>query len=823
MQAGQYWKATKDIPEQGIEKGTTLLIQSIRWVDDVEHTIILRPHPSKFGHGEYLELPGENGEINQVYYRYNEHRFLVEDFLKAFEFEPDHEKIRGDEVKAVNEKVEALQKELFDTQANPQLLTPIIEEKLKEDGEVLGPTGLEDRKLLLGTVSEAMQTGITSDTVERMKLVAKREHKIATIKAEWLKEKISEIGDTIKEITPYLEEKIAATLAQTEDTRERIGKMMEGIESLDLYVGKDVHVNTIRKGESAPKDVPLTMVQKKLFMDEELAVWTDVSKWFDFKDEKKFFEALRKHDGLVNQIFPTQRCVLVMATNRRLIDYGDSLANVVYNEKNRVVFLLIRDGWNIHQVFSSVESHLGASQLFPTKDDQDGIFRGFDGQEIKFADVAYTDKLKNHEAFALHYKRFLILACGLDHRLKLFGDFYPGPPSFGFVSMKFQEEHCRFLHDDDPSRMLPGHVPYPPVGEWIKEKNTYLRPGSRVLCQWNEVMNPTTAPGACRPYPSHDRREHGFNWVYRPSEAMSFAIATKTGNSVYVTVKASTNSWRRGQERVINCKVSLTDYRRGEWEYEDLPYLCLDAVEPEELHWYIHSRDDRRNHLEYIRFFKMALKFLEDEKKKQAKSKKELLKALEAGCIGNPETRPAIISQAVMAWRAANGGQLLPEPNAENWNSLLDQMYMLAGQGQQQAARIAECARRIGLTPLRLVLSGKAELVVYAAPTEDEIDDRLEPFAWVHRIVMHRGREKSRTWALLSEHVAAETTIQQWPEAEGWSRKTLFNSPKAKKELLDSIPLWIGWTPTRSSNHSSPTSLRPGASWRIESRRSWVS
>jgi hypothetical protein len=32
--AGQYWKAIKDIPRKGIEKGTVLLLESIRWADD---------------------------------------------------------------------------------------------------------------------------------------------------------------------------------------------------------------------------------------------------------------------------------------------------------------------------------------------------------------------------------------------------------------------------------------------------------------------------------------------------------------------------------------------------------------------------------------------------------------------------------------------------------------------------------------------------------------------------------------------------------------------------------------------------------------------
>ena len=51
---------------------------------------------------------------------------------------------------------------------------------------------------------------------------------------------------------------------------------MDGIKSLDLYIGKDVVVNTIREGESAPPHIPLTFVQRKLAVDEETAVFFSI-------------------------------------------------------------------------------------------------------------------------------------------------------------------------------------------------------------------------------------------------------------------------------------------------------------------------------------------------------------------------------------------------------------------------------------------------------------------------------------------------------------------------------------------------------------------
>lgn len=817
LQAGQYWRAQRTIVEEGIDEGTVLLIQSIRWVDDAPHTIILRPHPSKIGQRVYLEIPQDDGSTRRSYFVYDEHRFLLNDFLSAFEFEPDHQRIRSNEVREVQNRINTLQAELLETQSNPVLLANVVEAGLREQAEKAAEKAAAERgddedasgerseaalpvvapapgssivSLATGTVADAIGTGITSEGIAAMKEAANREHQIATVKAKWIQAKTTEIAETVKAMTPFYEEQAAAALAHTEDVRTYVAKLLQGIESLDLYVGKDVEVQSVREGEAAPKDVPLTFVQRKLLMDEELAVWTDLDEWFDFEKEHLFFEALRKHDGLVNQIFPTERCVLVMAVTRRYIDYGDKWANNARNNENRKVFLLVRNGMNIHRVFSPVESHLGTARLFPTKDDQERIFRGFDGSQIKFEDVAYTDKLEAHERFALHYKRFLLLVCGLDHRLKLFGDFYEGPQSLQFVSMDFQERYCRFLCDDDESTMLPGGD-RPSVSKWIDEKNAYLRSGSRVLCNWLEVMNPDTAPGACRR--NNDRTSRGFDRNYTPKDRTSVAVAYKEGDGFCVDVEVSGYSYSSHSDRTFNCKVNLSKFQNSHWDYTDQPFLCLDAVEPEDLHWYIHHRGSRNNHLSYIRFFKQALKFIERERADEQDTRQRLAQALADGNIADLSERESIIGQAVIAWRAANRGKPLPRFEGGSapaaWKSLLDQMYMLAGEGKRRISEVEDFVREIGLTPLRLVLSGGAKLVVYAAPRPEECDDRLERHAWVHRITVERGKtkysEKSRRWASLPQQAASETTLHQWEGADDWaSRASAFPSYERKAEVM---------------------------------------
>lgn len=828
LQSGQYWKATTEMPSEGIDEGVVLLICSLRWVEDSIHTVILRPHPSKIGSQYKYNIHKEDGSIRTDQRTYREHRFLLKDFLSQFEFEPNHQQIRNAELRCAQEEIAKLQRELVEGQSNPAILAAVLEQRMhdKKPNSVspneVTSEGLTDAKGIVaseavadqralvslsnGSMADAIESGLTIESIAELKKSANNEHKMATIKAEWIKGKTNAIAEAISNMTPFYQELAAAALAQTDDVRSYVDKLLLGIESLDLYVGKDVDVLTIREGMSAPRDVPLTFVQKKLRMDEELAAWADLDESFDYTQVDKFFEVIRTSDALVNQIFPTQRCVLVMCTTERYINYGDSQKNQNASDINRCVFMLIRDGMNIYRVYSGVESHLGAARLFPSKNDHDAIFSGLNGSTIKFEDVAYTDRLAAHEKFALHYKRFLLLACGLDHRLKLFGDFYDGPPSFKFVSLQFQSDYCRFLHDDDGTGLLAGRSRLSQF-DWIAEKNGYLRSGSRVLCKWVELMNPTTAPGACKKYSAGS----GFETRASPENEMDCVIAYREGTSICVDIEVFSN--RYGQEgKSFMCKVNLSKVST-DWAHVDTPFLCLDAILPEELTWYIHNRAARVNHLAYIRFFKSALQFIERELSVEGNTRQRLSKALEDGHIAVGADAALIVNSTVIAWRAANRGKPLPlfvdSISPDEWKSLLDQMYMLAGEGKNQVARVEAFIHSLGYVPLRLVLSGKANFIIYAAPSASERDDRVEPHSWAHKITLGQGKtkllEKSRRWVIMPKVAASETTIHEWQTASEWCVKpSAFGTYENKQRVFATLEL----SRERISMYCAPMSIQ---------------
>ena len=164
---------------------------------------------------------------------------------------------------------------------------------------------------------------------------------------------------------------------------------------------------------------------------------------------------------------------------------------------------------------------------------------------------------------------------------------------------------------------------------------------------------------------------------------------------------------------------------RSDWRGEEVPYLVLDAVDPEDLRWYIQHRGTRQRHLEYIRFFKRALKLIESDREAEAGARAQLLQALHEGDVGEIADRPKLVDRAVIAWRAVNRGQPLPQfdgaspADAKAWKSLLDQMFVMAGDGLEvtRKADAEAFARKLGYEPLRLVLTGDAKYMLYAAPS----------------------------------------------------------------------------------------------------------
>jgi hypothetical protein len=598
-------------------------------------------------------------------------------------------------------------------------------------------------------------------------------------------------------MSTFLSETSAVALAQADDLIEVARKVNLGIETLGLYTGEKVTCERIKTGESAAEHFPLTLCQQRVYMDQELSVFSDVDEWFDYTNQEQFFKKLVDEPRLVDQIFPSPRCVVVIATRQNDIRYEDAFYGDPRNLYNRSSYLMIRDGENIFLVTSGIESHAQASRLFPSKDEGDNEFRGIDGSTISATDPRLSDAINRYGDTTRHYTRLLILLCGLDHRDSIMGHFYPGSKegrkTFEFLSRAFQETYFNFIHDDDGEGML-GAEKLVNVGTWIQEMNGRIRPGSRVMCFTHGMINEESATG-CYGRESYHFGRSERRIEYWPVEKRAIYIAEKRDKTIIVKIPVSKQASYHEKPREFQAAFDISACPMNS-------YLCLDYVDPKVLNKYILSRSVRSNHDKYMRLFKEALVQISLERKQEAPTRLLLRTAILEGRIAGQDKIDSLIDTAVAAWRASKRGDPLPVfetmPSAntnKDWKVLLDQIYLHACTGDTVKKQIEDACREEGYQPLRHVVTGKATEYVYAAPFIAEMDDRVLRHTWVHRFKVQRTIRKGlllrgKVWSTLHNGLSKETILHEWDQSAEWVAKTEpFSSHSKKQQLFDDVQL----------------------------------
>lgn len=758
---GFYWRATQDVPNTRVKAGEVLLLLQVRRVNARFHSVVLLDHPSRQSARHQVQI-----------------ELLTEELLEAFEPAPDGEQVREREVAAIQGQVQQMQTDLINLQSNPQLLRALVDDRVQPVASLgadspestairggLPATHLMDRGQLRTDVAFALEKGLTQSDVAAMYAVAEHESRRAETTANILAERVTAISQTIGQLTPFFAEKGAVALAKTAEVREYANEIMSGIASLDLYTGKGVEVVTVAKGQPAPAGEPLTLLQRKLFLDEEIAVWLDVDETFDHTDLGRIDEYLANHPSFRDQLLPSPRSVVSVAIRRSDVNYNDPWANSARNALNKQVFLLVRNGENIHRVYSVAPSHEHAMRLFPTHDEFENLFKGYDGSRITYNDIQYADKHKAAKDTALHYKRFLILLAGLDHRLRLFGDFYPQEDALKFISMDFQASYFRFAHDDDRERIL-GNEPLS-LRAFMKEKNAVLQSGSRVIFFAKDLIDETTAPSAF---------SYSGGQYYQSADLIDseiFKIVSRRDKELVIDLAMRKNTYNDSREfnaKVVVGTVDGTKVSDG--------VLCLDAVTADELARFIYNRESRVNHLAYLRLFRRAHAHLVAEAREAEATLASLTQdVLAGGLTHEPAEAREWVDEAVSAWRVSNRGAPVPAlSQISAINTLRDQIHQRHQGVGMLERRVREFIAENGLQPLKLVLTGRNKPVLYVVVPEAERAPGL-PWHWVKRLTLRNLKTKlsverdSLDW-LTERETPDEVVLKTWDALPNWTQPT---------------------------------------------------
>jgi hypothetical protein len=752
IEPGHHWFCTKNVSgihtnwenhAFGFSEGLAYLLTNLIFFDGKLHSVELLDDPSVGKSSGILTLPLllENFEP------------MTEEAAKA---------LRQTQMQAVHALAADVQKDMAEAMSNPLMLEGVIAKGLAEwEAELASRNRREDEEdedakpkaqlpalttngqfNLMGAVNHR----ISSTDIAVFRHMAQREGKIAEIRGKWLQKKAEQLADVLKGLAPFYSEHAAVGMARAHEALSRVKDVEKGLRSLNLYTGDGVRVVTVVEGASAPSNEPLTVYQRKLFMAEEFAVWDDVDRMFDAGNAPMFFQALSKNESLREQLIPAQRGVVAMAIRSDDVKYdpktlAEALDAMNRNRENKALFLLVRDGGNWYQVFSEEPSHELSPRLFPTRNEMSDIFAGIDGERIDFADLRFTNRTNEFDAKSLAYKRFLILACGLDHRSKLFGDFYPEAEALSFISMDFQRKYMRFISDDDSDFMLGDGLPS--VHSLIEQNHAQLAPGCRVLVFSRDILSePDACPGAY----NNGSYEHGRGTVYslmvKPvHKAMLLTVHRhKDDLVVSLPVERINTETRKGwgnyepiKRTHFSVRVALNKLKGlvGHVKGSGLGFLITDTLRAEELRPYIYSRAQRAHQWDYIYGFKLAMKMLADEEAVNAPVMDKLQEEAKVRFGLAPAAAGIAASTAAQSWRLKN-----PDANTLPSAPCADLDFQLAEAAYAFTHAIPLVQKHItalGGKVIRILRGKKGQLAAYYEQPDAEKDLRITPWRWVGR------------------------------------------------------------------------------------------
>lgn len=771
---GRYFRALEDIPERvetamrdvdrwsgrdhtvGKEEvsyrarravlgGTVLLAVRLHYVDDVFHSVELAAHPA------------DSDRSNLA--------FMADEFFTLFVADGEGEKIREAEIAEVHARIADVQHRL----AAP----PAASAALPLPGQHRPTTAALVRAL------------------DHKEDIAGKARAIAAVAEErrlFIEQGAKEITEHTSLLANFYHEKATAALAQVGDSIQFAKDISEGLTTLSLYTGEGVTVETLCEGESADPSEPLTLYQDRLYLDEELAV-ESLTGGFDFSGLKDLGAILATDRGLLDRMVPASRGAVLVRVRRGNKRYFDdpsaALVEAFMNQRNQKVYLLVRDGANVHLVNSEITTD-SAERLFPTRKEIADIFKNW-GREIRPDHLDYSRARTALEKSTVFYKRMLLMLWGLNDRLGLFGGFYDKQRWDNWYDADFQAERIVYVYDGEGTL----GVHRPSFFDWIRESNRHMQAGSRVAAVWGRMINVSSAP-ACFSSRAINFVNGEADPIYKPLATAGIARTERMGDRL--TVKCAVGGRMRtgeGKRREFEARIDLAHALRHEGSTS---CLCLDRVTVSDLDYYLNSRKERRSYEDYLYLFKIARAFLAEEESAQRDAVASLRQDLAHAGIKKGIADSAL-GRAIALWRAQNGSRLVW---GEGWtdgdrDTVLDIAYALSG----KQADLLDRARKdiAGCVPVEIRVDGRGAFWLYREPREDEVSwmqAEIGP-GYVMRVQLRIGRDRvSETGKARHVHL----TVPDFDPA-AYQRHRLPPLPVREETAVADEALSAAWKQTR--------------------------
>lgn len=401
--------------------------------------------------------------------------------------------------------------------------------------------------------------------------------------------------DQMKTQVRALDEKLSSI-------RDVVENIQRVITVMNLYTGQSVDLEIICDGEKAPADIPITVRQRILFMDEEFLADAE-NGGIDYREISRFYDWLKKPEAR-DIICPEPKCIVAMKPKRYNKSYSDNWhENQAANKWNHHTIIIFRDGERL-LALDSEDLELYDTAL-PYSDQQERFEKRY--QEIMKEKNFQESNLKtlSNEAQRLGYiyTKYIAFLQGMVDSGKVF-DLSAGRPNFA------TEEGVYYVRDAENA-----------VGtgrDWYAfqdELNSHIRRGTRVVyCNFvcdKYVMQISTGK-LNRNYVSDYSRPHGpkpgvYNVDY-PSKSV-YVKNDKTGHYETKIVKGEKLAFSYTPDTFYN------NGRNESWIYNEKAVINYDMLTVEIIDELMHDRTQRESFIYWMPLLQTARKRLIEEKK----------------------------------------------------------------------------------------------------------------------------------------------------------------------------------------------------------------
>lgn len=427
---------------------------------------------------------------------------------------------------------------------------------------------------------------VRAQAAEQRAQLARQQQEVAA-KQQALK---SELERRRAEIEAEFRQKAAELEAMMVPMQKQLAQMTEVLWTVNLYLGRDEEVRTLREGAPAPVGTPITLRQKVFVMAEEaLVLGLDYSGINDFTD---WLLADPQH---LDRVLPELKGCVVLVPTKVESKAQNSWEAAAKDAANRQSHWLIRNGERLHLISVDPALYVG-DRVLPRRREFVDIFDqklfGLSvGKPIEPGSERWMQLEELADARRRHYMRIMMVLQGMLDRTTVW---QPQPAGVSFLDLRSQDSgQIVLIQDDEESIQLgDGREPFE---QYQKRLNGLLRPGLRVIGSWRHQHSYSRddGPGRVRPkfaeglesnvpYTIEDRRDDGFVIRFARTDKVYRRNVPVPGEPGYVYTGPYPTEPKQ--------RASYQLYADDDWV---LPY---DLVTVRELEAYLASREERSKH-----------------------------------------------------------------------------------------------------------------------------------------------------------------------------------------------------------------------------------